>query len=109
LPSAPDRQPVPAAASGFVQALHAERIGRAAVGLGAGRGKLDDVIDPGVGIEVMAPVGVTVREGDAVLMVHHHGGRGLEHAMPLLAGAVRIGDAAPPQRPIVVDRIGQED
>jgi pyrimidine-nucleoside phosphorylase len=109
LPSAPDRHPVPAPRSGYVTALHAERIGRAAVALGAGRGKLDDVIDPGVGIEVFALPGSRVETGEPVLMVHHRGGRGLEHAAPLLTAAVEIGAAAPSLRPLVVDRIRQGD
>ena len=103
LPAAPDRRDVTAPRSGYVSALHAERIGRAAVSLGAGRGKLDDVIDPGVGIEVMAHVRAPVREGDTVLRVHHRGGRGLAEALPLLADAVQIADAPPVPRPVVVD------
>ena len=43
--------------TGYVAGLEAERVGRAAVALGAGRAKLDDVVDPAVGIEVLAPVG----------------------------------------------------
>jgi pyrimidine-nucleoside phosphorylase len=109
LPSAPDRQPVPAARSGYVTALHAEHIGRAAVWLGAGRGKLDDVIDPGVGIEVLAPRGTHVREGDPVLMVHHRGRRGLDQAIPLLSAAIELGDAAVAVGPLVVDYVRQEE
>ena len=52
---------MPRRRAGYVTSLHAERIGRAAVWLGAGRGKLDDVIDPGVGIEVLAPRGTQRR------------------------------------------------
>jgi pyrimidine-nucleoside phosphorylase len=105
LPAAPDRRDVTAPGSGYVSALRAEPIGRAAVALGAGRGKLDDVIDPGVGIEVLAHVGAPVREGDPVLRIHHRGGRGLAEALPLLAAAVQIADAPPATRPVVVDRV----
>jgi pyrimidine-nucleoside phosphorylase len=109
LPSAPDRQPVPAPRAGYVTSLSAEPIGRAAVWLGAGRGKLDDVIDPGVGIEVLAPRGAQVREGEPVLMVHHRGGRGLGQALPLLTASIEVGDAAPSVGPLVVDYVRQED
>jgi pyrimidine-nucleoside phosphorylase len=105
LPAAPDRHDVTAPRSGYVSALHAELIGRAAVALGAGRARLDDVIDPGVGIEVMARVGAPVRGGETVLRVHHRGGRGLDDAAPLLAEAVQIDDAPPVPRPVVVDRV----
>src|SRR5262245_56066841 len=105
LPSAPDRHDVKAPQDGYVSALRAEPIGRAAVGLGAGRGKLDDAIDPGVGIEVVAPVGSQVRAGDAILRVHHRGGRGLTDALPLLDDAVSIGDGPLTPHPIVVERV----
>jgi pyrimidine-nucleoside phosphorylase len=105
LPSAPDRHQVTAPKSGYVSAIGAEEVGRAAVVLGAGRGKLDDVIDAGVGIEVMAPVGAEVRAGDTVLLVHHRGGRGLDEALPLLTGAVHIADEPPARRPIVIERV----
>jgi pyrimidine-nucleoside phosphorylase len=105
LPAAPDRHPITAPRSGYVSALQAELIGRAAVALGAGRARLDDVIDPGVGIEVMARVGAPVRAGETVLRVHHRGGRGLGDAAPMLAEAVRIDDAPPLMGPVVVDRV----
>jgi pyrimidine-nucleoside phosphorylase len=105
LPSAPDRHQVTAPMSGYVSAIGAEAVGRAAVALGAGRGKLDDVIDPGVGIEVMAQVGAEVRAGDTVLRVHHRGGRGLDEALPLLTGAVHIADEPSARRPIVIERV----
>ena len=105
LPAAPDRHDVTAPRSGYVSALQAELVGRAAVALGAGRARLDDVIDPGVGIEVMIRVGAPVRAGDAILSVHHRGGRGLGDAAPMLAEAVQIDDAPPVSRPVVVDRV----
>jgi pyrimidine-nucleoside phosphorylase len=106
LPSAPERHDIVATTDGYVSALLAEEIGRAAVSLGAGRGMLDDVIDAGVGIEIMAPVGEPVRRGDAVLRVHHRSGRGLADALPLLDRAVQITDTPPMARPVVVERVG---
>ena len=105
LPSASDRTTVAAPRPGFVAAIEAERVGRAAVALGAGRGKLDDVIDHGVGITVLAPPGSEVRRGDAVLEVRHRGGKGLEAALALLEEAVQISDASPVVPGIVVDRV----
>jgi pyrimidine-nucleoside phosphorylase len=105
LPSAPDRTTVAALRPGFVAAIEAERVGRAAVALGAGRGKLDDVIDHGVGITVLAPPGSEVRRGDAVLEVRHRAGKGLESALAMLEEAVQISDASPVVPGIVVDRV----
>jgi pyrimidine-nucleoside phosphorylase len=105
LPSAPDVEVVAAPRSGFVTGLEAENVGRAAVALGAGRERLEDVIDHGVGITVIATPGSEVRAGDAVLQIRHRGGRGLELARTLLRQAVQIGDVAPAPQPIVVERV----
>jgi pyrimidine-nucleoside phosphorylase len=105
LPSAPDRVAVAAPRAGVVTAVHAGHVGEACAVLGAGRARLDDVVDHGVGIEVLAPAGTPVREGETVLVVHHRGGRGLNHALPLLDRAVVIGDAAPEPTPLVLERI----
>ena len=106
LPAAPDRHDITAPQSGYISALHAEQIGRAAVSLGAGRDRLDDVIDPGVGVEVLAPVGVRVLAGDPVLRIHHRGGRGLAAAASSLAEALQVADTPPTPRALVLERVG---
>ena len=105
LASAPDEWRMTAPRDGYVAVLDAHAIGRAAVALGAGRSRLDDVVDPGVGIRIEAPVGSQVRDGQAVLVIAHRGGRGLAHAQRLLDQALQITDAAPPMHPLVVERI----
>jgi len=105
LPSAPDREEVKAPARGFVADLAAEPIGRAAVALGAGRERLDEAIDHGVGIEVRAPVGTAVQAGEPVLVLHHRGGRGLAEALALAAPAVGIAGSPPPLSPLVLETI----
>jgi pyrimidine-nucleoside phosphorylase len=109
LPTAPDERRVAATGSGTVCAMHAEMVGRAAVSLGAGRATLDDVVDHGVGITVLAPPGATVARGDAIFLVRHRGGRGLEEAVALLDQSVRIGDGPCPDLPLVLDSIGPID
>ena len=105
LPSAPDEMSIPATRPGYVAALQAESIGRAAVALGAGRARLEDAVDHGVGIRVAAPVGTQLTQGDPVLVVRHRGGRGLDVARLLLEGAITIADAPPERPPLVVERI----
>ncbi|MGH9370704.1 MAG: thymidine phosphorylase [Vicinamibacterales bacterium] len=106
LPTSPDEHRVTAARQGIVTGLHAEHIGRAAVSLGAGRGKLDDAIDQGVGVMVVATPGTPVKAGDTVLLVRHRAGYGLADALPLLEEAISIGDAPPGERPLVVEIVG---
>jgi pyrimidine-nucleoside phosphorylase len=105
MPSVSETQTVTAPRDGFVSGLQAENIGRAAVALGAGRAKLEDLVDPAVGIEVERPVGSPVRKGDVVLVVRHRAGRGLGEAMPLLTAAVSVGDAAPVVPAVVVEEV----
>jgi pyrimidine-nucleoside phosphorylase len=105
LPSAPDEQPVAAPHAGFVADIRAEHVGRAAVVLGAGRARLEESVDHGVGISVVAPVGTEVRAGDPVLVVRHRGGRGLEDALQLLREALSIDVHPPVARPLVVDSV----
>jgi pyrimidine-nucleoside phosphorylase len=108
LPSAPDTAQVAAPRGGVLTGLHAEAVGRAAVALGAGRARIEDAVDPGVGIEIVATVGDRVAAGDPVLLVRHRGGRGLAEALPLLNGALEIGDGPPPRRPLVVERVTED-
>jgi pyrimidine-nucleoside phosphorylase len=108
LPSAPDESILPAPRRGYVGALKAEAIGRAAVALGAGRARIDDVIDPAVGIRVAAHVGAAVARGDAVLVLRHRAGRGVSEALDLLQDAIRIDDEPPAAISLVVDRITED-
>src|SRR6266545_1542278 len=105
LPAAPDRGTIAASRDGVVVAMRAEAVGRAAVGLGAGRDRLDATIDPAVGFTIAAPVGTRVKRGDPIIEIHHRGGRGLAEARRLLESSIVIGDAAPKARPLVLDRI----
>jgi pyrimidine-nucleoside phosphorylase len=105
LPTAPDTEMMTASRDGFVVAMRAEAVGRAAVGLGAGRDRLDAVIDPAVGFVIHAPVGTRVKRGDPVIEIHHRRGKGLADARALLAPAIEIADTPAAARPLVLDRI----
>ncbi len=106
LPRAPDEYRLAAPRTGTVTNLDAGAIGHAAVALGAGRGTLDDVVDPGVGITIVAPPGADVSAGDPVLILRHRGGRGLDEATELLEEAIGIGDGPFDAKPLVVETIG---
>src|SRR5262245_17954401 len=71
LPSAPERHAVRAPRSGYLNALDAESVGRASVILGAGRDRVEDSVDHGVGIMVLARPGDRVSAGDPVLELHY--------------------------------------
>jgi pyrimidine-nucleoside phosphorylase len=105
LPTAPDRDVVAAPRGGFVASMKAEAVGRAAVGLGAGRDTLDAAIDPAVGFIILAPPGTSVRAGDPLVEIHHRAGRGLADARHLLEQAIAIADESPERRPAILHRL----
>jgi pyrimidine-nucleoside phosphorylase len=105
MPHAPAEHVMRAEVDGFVTELNAGLIGRAVVVLGGGRDKVDDEIDPAVGIMIPATVGDGVRAGDPVLRVQYRSRERLEDALPLLMDAMRVGESAPPRMPLVIDEV----
>jgi pyrimidine-nucleoside phosphorylase len=105
LPQAPDRTVFPAPSTGFVATLGAEALGRASNALGAGRLKIGDPIDHGVGLVTQVRVGARVTAGQPLIELHHRGGRGVEAAMELCRAAVTISDVSPPARDKVLGEV----
>jgi pyrimidine-nucleoside phosphorylase len=105
LPHAPVRHEVTADCGGYVARLDAELVGRASVVLGAGRDRVEDSIDPAVGIMVRARVGDRVSVGDPVLELHYRDRARLDAALALLARAVTIGDDRPTDRRRLVGEV----
>ena len=105
MPHAPAEHVIEPDIDGFVTDLDAGLIGRAAVVLGGGRDKVDDEIDPAVGIMIPATVGDAVRAGDPVLRVQYRSKERLEDALPLLMEAVRVGESPRPLAPLIIDEV----
>jgi pyrimidine-nucleoside phosphorylase len=105
LPSAPERLTIQAERPGYVVDLDAELIGRAAMVLGAGRNRVEDTIDPGVGILVRAHRGEPVRAGNPILELHYRDASRLDEALRLLRRACAVGDAPPPPQALVLDTV----
>ena len=105
LPRAPRTWDVPAPSAGFVSAIDAEGVGLAAVALGAGRTRVEDRVDPAVGIVVHRKVGEPVERGEPLCTVHE-GDRSepRERVAARLRAAWRIGPAAPAPGPLVLER-----
>ena len=102
LPQAPYHHIVSAPRAGYVRAIDAELVGRASVALGAGRDRVEDPVDPAVGILLAAKPGDAVRAGDPVLELHYRDRGRLEAALRLTGRAIAIDDQAPPRAPLIV-------
>ncbi len=105
LPTAPSRHIVPAARAGYVARLDAELIGRASVMLGAGRDRVEDAVDPAVGIIIIAKPGAQVSAGEAILELHYREQAKLDAALTLISRAITIGDEPPVLRAIIVGEV----
>jgi thymidine phosphorylase len=105
MPHVADRHIVVAGRAGFVAGIDAELVGRASVALGAGRDRVEDPVDPAVGLMVVAKPGDTVRAGDPVLELHYRDRGRLEAATRLTGQAVTIGDARPPAGRLIVGEV----
>jgi pyrimidine-nucleoside phosphorylase len=102
LPAAPDREVCRASRDGYLTALKAEAIGRASNVLGAGRNKVGESVDHGVGLVACAKPGDRVAAGQALVELHHRGGRGVGTALELCRQAIAVGDAPPPRRATIL-------
>jgi len=105
LPAAPERHVVAADRAGYLARLDAHAVGRACVALGAGRDRVEDAVDPAVGILLRKTVGESVRAGDAILELQYRDRSRLEHALSAAAEAIVIGDAPPAARPLIVGEV----
>jgi pyrimidine-nucleoside phosphorylase len=105
LPHVDQRHAVKATRSGYLLRMDAELIGRASVALGAGRDRVEDPVDPAVGIMVNARPGDRIGAGDALLdLIYRDEGR-LGRALELVGRAIVIGDEPPLKRPLIVGEV----
>ena len=105
MPRADKEHVLRAERDGFVTGLDARLIGRAVVMLGGGRDKVDDEIDPGVGIMISATVGDSVRAGDPVMQVQYRSAERLADVLPLLMDSVQVAGEAAPRAPLILDEV----
>jgi pyrimidine-nucleoside phosphorylase len=89
--------------TGYITGIDAEKVGAAVRILGGGRSRAEDTIDPAVGIVVRAKPGERVASMGTVFEVHYRDGAKRVEAMPLLASAFEIGDAPPPEEPLILE------
>jgi pyrimidine-nucleoside phosphorylase len=105
LPQAKATADVVAPRDGFVTGIDTEGVGLAAVALGAGRQRVDSIIDPAVGFTLLRKVGEPVKAGEPVVRVHYNDEGPLANVKERLLAAYRFGPAAPAPRPLIVERL----
>ena len=101
LPRAAHTRTVDAPQEGFLVRLDAELVGRSSMLLGAGRDRVEAVIDPATGVVVDKKLGERVRKGEPIMTLHYNDPKRLEAAMQLAGSAIHVGDTQPPDVPLV--------
>ncbi|TVQ96369.1 MAG: thymidine phosphorylase [Deltaproteobacteria bacterium] len=91
---------------GFVERFLTDDVGRAAMVLGAGRARKEDTVDPAVGLVLEVERGDRVERGQPLVTLHVNAGSDVEGALGRLGEAIRIGDEAPAEVPLVLERLG---
>ena len=92
--------------SGFVTAIDAEKVGRVALALGAGREKAGDRIDPLAGVTLAVSIGDRVAVGAPLATLEKSTEpEGLEKAAADLYKAFQVGPSAPEQKSLILERI----
>jgi thymidine phosphorylase len=107
LPAARETHQVLAPADGVLVRLDALAVGVAAWRLGAGRSRKEDAVSAGAGVELHAKPGDRVRAGQPLLTLHADEAERFDRAVAALADAVSVAPpgSAPPDRPLILDRV----
>ncbi|MCV7203646.1 thymidine phosphorylase [Mycolicibacterium peregrinum] len=106
LPIGTATETVTAPYGGIMGDLDAMGVALAAWRLGAGRARPGEPVQFGAGVRIHRKPGEPVAAGEALFTLYTETPERLPAALAELDGAWTVGDTAPMQRPLIVDRIG---
>ncbi len=96
---------VTAQEGGYVTAIDALELGLTSVQLGAGRMKVDDVIDPKAGILLAKKIGDTVKNGEPLATFFTDNKNVLDSAAERVAKTFTIGSNPPKRNPLILSQV----
>ncbi len=105
LPQAKEQVEFAAGKSGYIIRIETERIGRAAMALGAGRARVEDSIDPAVGLVLHKKLGDKVEAGEPLATLHINRSDTLPEVQEWLGPAFQFGSHPPERAPLVRETI----
>jgi pyrimidine-nucleoside phosphorylase len=101
LPQAGNIQEFRSRSHGFVTRCDAKLLGLASNALGAGRNRMEDTIDPAVGLYLAKKTGDRVKRGDVLCQIHWNDKRRLRDALPLIEQAFEVKSKVGRIRPLI--------
>ena len=104
LPQAPVTCGVPSPETGIVSRIHAEAVGLVSMGLGGGRAKKEDRIDPAVGVVLHKKIGDSVQAGESLATIHAANKKSAKEAAEKLCRCYEF-SAEPVERPPFIRKI----
>jgi pyrimidine-nucleoside phosphorylase len=99
------RSTVTAKSGGYVTNIDPLELGYASMGLGAGRTRAEDAVDPGAGIRLHVQVGDGVRAGDELATLYTSERARLRGGADRVAASFRIGKPRPAVRSRIIETI----
>jgi len=104
LPQAPVTREVPSTEIGYVSRIHAEAVGLVSMGLGGGRAKKEDRINPAVGVVLHKKLGDAVKVGESLATVYAASSESAEEAVEKLRQCYEF-STEPVERPPFIRKI----
>jgi len=101
LPTAPVQRDVAAPRSGVLLAMDTRALGLAVIGLGGGRRRPGDAVDPRVGFSQVRGLGVRLQAGEPLACVHAADEAAAEAAVQAFVAAVTWGEAGFSPAPVI--------
>jgi pyrimidine-nucleoside phosphorylase len=97
--------PINAPKSGVVTSIDSLELGLSSILLGAGRTKVDDVIDPKAGILLAKKAGDAIATGDLLATISTDKKESIDSVTARVLAAYEIGDKAPAASPLVISQV----
>ncbi len=107
LPRAPVVVDVPAPQGGTIAAWNAAELGQTVVGLGGGRVRKEDSIDPAVGLVMAVSIGQSVQSGEPLAYVHARDEQSAQVAVERVLSACSFAQAGETvaEPPLIIEKI----
>ena len=101
LPRSKEVKAVRAASDGYISTIQTHSLGYAALALGAGRTRKEDMPDPAAGIVMRKRIGDYIERGEVLCEMHTGAASDIASAEALIRGAVSLGCKRPLEKPLI--------